>query len=121
MLDGGGDQVLFALILLGVHPAAQGHVVGLTAAAGEVDLAWLGVHQQSHFLAGFFHGIVAGMTQRIQGAGVAVLGGEEGHHFFQNAGINGGGRRVVSIYETVFHTEFISFQRVKTHEQSYRP
>ena len=113
MLDVGGDQVLLALVLLGVHPAAQGHVVRLAAAAGEVDLAGLGVHQQGDLLAGLFHSLVAGVAQGVQGAGVAVLGGEEGHHFFQNAGIDGGGCRVVSVYETVFHRVFISFQRAK--------
>ena len=110
VLNGGGDEMLFAPGLLGMHPAAEGHVVRFAAAAGKINLGGVGVHQAGHLHPGILHGVMAGVTQRIQGAGVAVFRGEEGHHFFQNAGVDGGGRRVVSVYKTVFHKGFISFQ-----------
>ena len=79
VLDGGGDEVL-ALLLLGVGRAQDGPVVGLGAAAGEVDLVGLGADGAGDGLPGLLHGAGRAESQAVDGGGVAVLLGEPGEH-----------------------------------------
>jgi hypothetical protein len=109
MLDGAGDHVLAALGLGGFHSTAQSHIVTFAAAAGEEDVTGVGVQGQCNFFASFFLRQVAALAQLIQGTGVAVLGGQEGQHFIQNAAINGGGSRIVRINKTIFHSFSLLF------------
>ena len=103
VLDGGDDEMLLALSLTGMEIAPQRQIVGFAAAAGEGDLRGVGVHQQRHLLPGVFQRLVAALAQPVEGAGVAVFRGKEGHHFIQDIGVDGGGRRVVRIDKTIFH------------------
>ena len=109
MLDGRGDHVLFALGLGGLQGAAQGHIVAFAAAAGEEYLTGVAVQRQGDFLAGVFQRHVAALAQLVQRTCVAVLGGQEGQHFIQNAAVNGGGCRIVRINKTMFHIRLLLF------------
>ncbi len=103
VLDGGGDEVL-ALLLLRVGSAEDGPVVGLGAAAGEVDLVRFGADDAGDGLPGLLHGARRTQSQAVDGRRVAVILGEVGEHRLHDLRVGGGGGRVVEIDRFIHET-----------------
>ena len=104
VLEGGGDDVAFALGRAQAGAGADGVVVALAAAGGEVDLLGVRAQQRRHAAPGVTEGFLGPLPQLVEAGGVApgVLGGL--HHDLQGVGAQLGGGRVVS----VDHCSFLS-------------
>ena len=97
VLEGGGDDVLFALARAERGRRQQGLIVRLAAAGRERDLPGVAAKVLCHRLARSLQGLRSLLPQRIQARGVAIALAQEGQH-----GIHGGlthprGGSIVSI------------------------
>ena len=78
MLDGGGNDVLFARLCCS---AADGPVVTFTAPGGEVNFPGLGMKRRGHLPPGVLHRLAGLPPSCVNGAGIARPVAEEGQHF----------------------------------------
>lgn len=98
VLDGGGDDVVPAAAgALREGGAPDGCVIGFGAAGGEDDLAGRSSEEVGDGLAGGMDSAASFLALEVNAGGVAPVGGEEGEHGFDDAGIRGGGRGVVEV------------------------
>ena len=75
VFDGGGDEVGLAGLAAVVLQAEEGEVVGLCGAAGEDDVAALGLGDGGHLVAGAFNGAAGFLAMGVgAAAGVAEVG-----------------------------------------------
>ena len=107
VLDGVGNDVL--LSLLRAHPGSlgDGPVIGLRAAAGEIDLPGLGAQAFCHRLPGVHQGEVGLPPLLVEGAGVAVQLPQGGKHRLHRRLAYGGSGGVVCVNEHGSHTFFL--------------
>ena len=83
VLDRAGNDVV-ALRLERIGAAAHGPVIGLGAAAGEVDLVGFGVQRGGHLGAGLVEQAARVAAKGVDARGVAVHSGQAGHHGLQH-------------------------------------
>ena len=106
VLEGGGDDVALALARTQGGGGADGHVVGLGAAGGEVNFPGLAAQVGGDPLTGIFQSLLGLLAEGVQAAGVAVNFGEVGHHRVQCRLGNTGGGGVVSVNSHSFTLHF---------------
>ena len=75
MLDGGGNDVLFARLC---YSAADGPVVAFAAPGGEVNFPGLGMKRRGHLPPGVLHRFASLPPGGVDGTGIARLFREEG-------------------------------------------
>ena len=97
VLEGGGDDVLFALSLPQPGGGDNGLIVGLAAAGGENDLPGLTAQAVGNGLAGGIQCFPGFLTHGVQAGGVAVNGGHIGQHGIDGRLAHFGRCRVVNI------------------------
>lgn len=86
-----GDDVAL-VVLVEVHEALDGDVVGLGGARGEDDFLRGRVDEVGDLLAGVFDGVVGFPAVEVgAGVGVAVAGEVVGEHGVEDAWVDGGG------------------------------
>ena len=85
VLKGGGDDMAFAGLLPDGRAAADGLVVRLAAAGGEVDFAGLGMDDGGDLRPRFFQTLLRLLAQLVEAGGIAVVRLHTVHH-----GVDGG-------------------------------
>ena len=99
VLDGGGNDVP-ALLLTELRHPAQGPVVGLGAAGGEIELLRPGVQTGGDVRPGGFQIGLGLLTKGVETGGIAISLLQMGHHSGQRSGGKPGGGGVIGIEKT---------------------
>ena len=99
VLDGIGNDMFLPFFRPQPGPLGDGPVVGLGAAAGEIDLPGLGAQASGDGLPGIHQSVVGLPALLVQGAGVAVQLPQGGEHGVHRRLADGGGGGVVGVYE----------------------
>ena len=106
VLEGGGDEVLFAPGRALTRQLPDGPVVRLRAAGGEVNLPRLRAQAPGHALPGLLQRRAGALPQLVEAGGVAVVLPQRREHRRQSRLADAGGGRVVHINCHDFHAFF---------------
>ena len=109
MLEGGGDNVIFALASKGSGRTLNGPVVAFTAAAGKIDLSLVGPQALSCCGSGFLQSSLCLLPQPVKAGGVSVSLPVKGEHRFQNLRRNSGGGGVIRINRFPHRNDHVPF------------
>ena len=102
VLEGGGDDVLFALALTDAGGGDQSLVVGLAAAGGEGDLPGRAAQAGGHGLPGALQGLGGLLAQPVKAGGVAVVGLHVGQHGVDGRAAHFCGCSIIRVYHSGF-------------------
>ena len=72
-------------------------VVGFGAATGEDNFLGPGIEERCDLFASGFDGGAGALAERVNGGGVAEVGGKIGKHGVEDGGIDGGGGVVIEV------------------------
>src|SRR5581483_2953615 len=107
MLDRRGDDVL-ALLLGSEGHALDRQIIALGTAADKGNFRWPRMNRFRYLFARTINGLHGIATKRIDAAGIAIFGGQIGHHSIQHAPVKRGGCGMIEIDSALWHTFLFS-------------